>query len=128
MRIVALLCCILPFAACSDADLSGLDRPSSDEPPFFVADENATGPLTLAELQIDLPDEIESELSDTQKVCFFEAVERRALEAGDPASLNPDDFEYWGGSVDRSGWKKHGAYMQRILLAQAIISWAMIDC
>ena len=106
----------------------GADDQASDEPPFFVADMNATGPLTLAELQIDIPDNVERWMTDKKKACFFDAVERRALEAGDPAEIDPDAFPYWGGEVSRDEWSRLGRYMQRVLLAQAVISWAMMDC
>ena len=128
MRFVSLFSCILFLAACAEPDSSSSDTVAADEAPFFVADRHATGPLTLAELQIDIPDEIDRALTDNDRSCFFEAVERRALAAGDPALLDPNDFVYWDGEVDRAEWSQHSNYMQRVLLAQAIVSWAMIDC
>jgi hypothetical protein len=123
-----LLACLLVGTGCTDPSVGGTGGADSDEPPFFTANRNATGPLTLAELQIDIPDDIESFMSDAQRACFLEAVERRATEAGDPADLDPDDFVYWGGKVNREQWRKHDPYMQRVLLAQGIVSWAMMDC
>ena len=122
VRILGLLSCLFLVSACSG------DEPGAEEPPFFTADKNATGPLTLAELQIDIPDDVEKWMSESKKSCFMDAVERRALEAGDPAAIDPDDFPYWGGNVDRGTWSRHGKHMQRVLLAQAIVSWAMMDC
>ena len=118
LRKVSMLSCLVILAACSDIVSSGADDESADEAPFFVADRNATGPLTLDELQIDIPDKVERWMTDSKKACFLEAVERRAIEAGDPANVDPDDFPYWGGKVSREDWSQHSAYMQRVLLAQ----------
>jgi hypothetical protein len=128
LRKVSMLSCLVILAACSDNVTGGADDDASDEPPFFVADRNATGPLSLDELQIDIPDKVERWMTDGKKACFLDAVERRASEAGDPADINPDDFPYWGGKVSREDWIEHSAYMQRVLLAQAVVSWAMMDC
>lgn len=128
LRTASMLACLVILAACSDNASSGAHDEASDEPPFFVADRNATGPLTLDELQIDIPDDVERWMTDSKKVCFFDAVERRAIEAGDPADIDPDDFPYWGGEVSREEWSQHSSYIQRVLLAQAVVSWAMMDC
>ena len=128
LRTVSMLSCLVILTACSDTVSSGADDEASDEAPFFVADRNATGPLTLNELQIDIPDDVERWMTDSKKACFFDAVERRAIEAGDPADIDPDDFPYWGGEVSRDDWSQHSSYMQRVLLAQGIVSWAMMDC
>ncbi len=113
------------LCACSDTGSTG---GGAEEPPFFQAKRFGSGPLTLAELKIDIPDEIERDMSEAQKACFLEAVERRAEEAGDPADIDPDSLVYWDGNVSKEDWQKHDRYMQRILLAQGVISWAMIDC
>jgi hypothetical protein len=128
LRAMAMLSCLALFAACTDIGSGSADDEASEEPPFFVADRHATGPLTLDELQIDIPDDVERWMNDSKKACFFAAVERRAIEAGDPADIDPDDFPYWGGEVSREDWSGHSTYMQRVLLAQAVISWAMMDC
>lgn len=120
----ALLVAALLLGACSNE----ADDSSAEEPPFFTADKDATGPLTMAELQIDIPNDVERWMSDDMKACFMNAVKHRAQEAGDPAGIDPDDFPYWGGNVDKEKWSSHGQHMQRVLLAQAIVSWAMLDC
>ena len=113
------------LSACSGSESNGAN---SEEPPFFQANRFGSGPLTLEELKIDIPDEIERGLSDAEKACFLDAVARRAEEAGDPALIDPDALVYWDGNVSKEDWQKHDRYMQRILLAQGVISWAMIDC
>ncbi len=117
--LIALLC------GCSGPDATG---DGAEEPPFFQAKRFGSGPLTLAELKIDIPDVIERDMSEAEKACFLEAVERRAEEAGDPALIDPDSLVYWDGKVSKDDWQKHDRYMQRILLAQGVISFAMIDC
>lgn len=67
-------------------------------------------------------------MSDSDRACFFANVERRALQAGDPGELDPEAFPYWGGNVSRDEWNRHSNHMLRVLLAQAIVSWAMLDC
>lgn len=116
------------LASCSDTESEELREESIEEAPFYVVDRNATGPLTLVELQINIPKEIDAELTESKRSCFFDSVEKRAFEAGDPASLDPDDFPYWNGKVSRDDWGQQSNYMKRVLLAQAIISWAMADC
>ena len=125
-RSALLLCFALITAACSGGDGSGGN--ASGEPPFFEANRFGSGPLTLDELKIDIPDEVESLMTEQQKTCFLDAVARRAEEAGDPADIDPDEHVYWGGNVSLEDWNKHSRYMQRVLLAQGIVSWAMIDC
>ena len=128
MRTLLLLFATIALVACSGPDSDRPDDSPAEEPPFFTVDENATGPLTLAELQIDIPSDVERWMSKDKKACFMNAVERRAQEAGDPASLDPNDFPYWGGNVDQEEWSGHTRHIQRVLLAQAVVSWAMMDC
>ena len=116
------------LVSCSGQESGESDNDLAEEAPFFVVDRDATGPLTLAELQINIPKEISDELTEDRRSCFFDSVKRRALEAGDPASLDPDDFPYWNGELSRADWSRQSNRMKRVLLAQAIISWAMIDC
>jgi len=116
------------LVSCSGQEQGETGNEMAEEAPFFVVDRNATGPLTLAELQINIPQEISDELTEDRRSCFFDSVKRRALDAGDPASLDPDDFPYWNGELSEADWSRQSNRMKRVLLAQAIISWAMIDC
>lgn len=116
------------LVSCSDKESGESRKELAEEAPFFVVDRNAKGPLTLAELQIHIPKEISAELTENTRSCFFDSVKRRALEAGDPASLDPDDFPYWNGELSVADWSRQSNHMKRVLLAQAILSWAMIDC
>ena len=95
---------------------------------MFAVSRQSTGPLTLEELQIHLPDKLDKFLNNESRACFFREVARRAKEAGDPTTLDPDAFPYWQGKVDQTQWNQHTRYTQRVLLAQAIVSWGMMDC
>jgi len=119
---------IVVVVSCSGQEQGETGNEMAEEAPFFVVDRNATGPLTLAELQINIPKEISDELTEDRRSCFFDSVKRRALDAGDPASLDPDDFPYWNGELSEADWSRQSNRMKRVLFAQAIISWAMIDC
>lgn len=123
-RTVALMLLALVLTACTPGD----EATTGEPPPFFEADRFGSGPLTLEELNITLPDELEMLTTESQRDCFFGAVARRAEAAGDPADIDPDEHVYWGGNVSRDEWKQHSRHMQRVLLAQGIVSWAMIDC
>ena len=131
MRYVNLLIQLLimvVLVSCSGQESGESQNEMAEEAPFFEVDRNATGPLTLTELQINIPKEIRAEYTEDRRSCFFESVKRRALEAGAPASLNPNDFPYWNGKLSRADWSRQSNYMKRLLLAQAILSWAMVDC
>ena len=104
------------------------ENSSDDEPPFFVVDANATGSLTLEELQINVPKHIANDLSDREMYCYLQTIDREIAEAGDPATINPEEMPHWGGEVSQSDWAGLSPYQQRVLLAQAIIGGALVDC
>lgn len=101
---------------------------TNSEPPFFVVDADATGPLTLDELNIHIPAEIDKDLSNRQRKCFLARVDELAQEAGEPADIDPDDFRYWGGNTSREDWLTLNREQQRTLLAQAIVTFGFQDC
>ena len=116
-RLLAILAALF-LVACSAGDDSSM----------FQVDPNGSGPLTLAELQIKLPDTVALLLSEEDLACFHDAVERRALDVGDPAKLDPMTQPYWNGEVTAEDWAKQSNKMQRVLVAQAVVSFAMVDC
>lgn len=101
---------------------------AATEPPFFIVDPDATGPLTLEELNIHIPAHIDKDLSNRQRKCFLARVEELALEAGEPSDIDPDDFRYWGGNTSREDWLSLNREQHRALLAQGILSFAFQDC
>ena len=90
-----------------------------DEHPFFETDSNAVGPLTMAELKLNIPAEIDQQLTDEQRICFVNEVERQIAEAGDPATLDPADVNFL--PTDGS-WEELEPGFKRTLLAQVVIS------
>ncbi len=103
------------------------DDEANAEKPFFTVDKSATGPLTLAELQINFPDDMVRRMSDQERACFLGEAEKLALLAGDPATLDPAEFPFLG-NEDPERWARISPYMKRVLVAQAIVSWAFMPC
>lgn len=126
MPILLLLCFLLSLSGCSE--IGGQPDGEASAAPLFQIDRTATGPLTLAELQVRLPAHLLADLSDEGAACYLNAVERRAQEAGDPARIDPSTLPYWGDALTQEDWLQHDAATQRLLLAQAILSWALMDC
>ena len=98
-----------------------------DEPPLFVIDRDATGPLTMAELQIHIPANLREQLSEKRQACWLSEIESMIAEAGDPAALDPGTIEYLG-NTDPETWGSLQPHMKRALLAQAIASKAITRC
>lgn len=100
---------------------------SPEEPPLFVIDRNATGPLTMAELQIHIPANLRAQLSEKKQACWLREIESMIAQAGDPATLDPGSIEYLG-NTDIEAWSELQPYMKRALVAQAITSEAITLC
>lgn len=104
----------------------GEERTSGvDEKPFFLIDKNASGPLTLAELQINIPAELDRELTTQRRACFLRKIGELAAEAGDPETLDPSNVAYL--PTDGS-WDDLTTFNKRLILAQAIVSRAITYC
>ncbi len=124
----AMALCLLSCSGGDPETVDSGDDGAAEEPPYFVVDDGASGPLTLKELDIHIPSDIARHWSDGKKACFFDAVERRAAEAGDPETLDPETMPYWDGRVDAAQWEQFTSHMRRVLLAQAVLNWATTDC
>lgn len=98
-----------------------------EERPLFVIDYNATGPLTMDELQINIPASLKEQLSDRKQSCWLREIEKMIEEAGDPATLDLDSIEYLRGT-DAETWGGLQPHMKRALLAQAVTSKAITRC
>jgi hypothetical protein len=101
-------------------------RRETDEPPFYRTDPNATGPLTLDELQIRIPEEIDKQLSDKNRACALKKIAELAEEAGDPETVDMVALGYL--SADFDGWEKLRPYGRRGILGQAIVSRGFALC
>lgn len=119
------------------ADVSAFERQSlglgaleinadgPDEKPFYTVGKRTRGPLTLEELQINIPAELDSMLTTRKRNCFIEKIGELAEQAGDPETLDPADVAY----LPTDGtWDELTFYGRRNLLAQAIVSRAIIFC
>jgi hypothetical protein len=84
----------------------------------------ATGPLTLVEVEANFLAFMDEPLEGARRDCVFSEVEDRARAAGDPETLDPATVEFlpaeeWG-RLDPSG--------RRLILTQAIVTKAMFVC
>lgn len=116
---------LLVSAFILNASLDNAPVYASDEKPFFSVDQNGNGPLTMSELQINIPSAIDKQLSDVQRSCVIKAIERLANEAGDPETLNPANVAYL---PDQESWSQLNSSSKRIILAQAITSRSFAVC
>lgn len=98
---------------------------AAKEKPFFQVDPNATGPLTLSELQIHIPSKIADTLTAGRRACYIAEVGRLAAEAGDPQKADPVRLGYM---PDKRDWNKLDRFSRRLILAQAILSRAIVNC
>ena len=102
-------------------------RMAPNEPPLFQVDRNATGPLTMDELQINIPADLAAKLSDEKQACWLREIENMVAEAGDPATLEPGANDYLS-RIDPDDWNSLSPHMKRALVAQAITSRAITRC
>ncbi len=85
---------------------------------------DASGPLTLQEVQSNFLAFMDEPLEGTRKECVFREVEKRALAAGDPETLDPVSVEFL--PVDY--WSRLDPDGKRIILMQAITTKALFLC
>lgn len=84
---------------------------------------SATGPLTSEEIKTFLK-RLGDSVTDDQKACAQVESVKRANDAGDPDTLDPDRLDY----LPSSSWHVLDSYMKRIILTQAITTDAMFAC
>lgn len=95
--------------------------------PMFTVDADAKGPLTFDELRINFT-ALDEPMSDRGRRCVKKAIERRAQELGDPATYQPEDYDYHGGQTSNAQWQTFNNQQQRALLAQVVVTYAFFDC
>ena len=88
----------------------------------FIFD--ATGPLTLAEVQANFLRLMDEPVDDRQRDCVFGEIEGRARAAGDPEVLDPATVEF----LPADGWGRLDASGRRLILTQAIVMKALFIC
>ena len=87
-------------------------------------DVDASGPLTLDEVQTRFIDPMDEALSAEQKACVLGEVESRVQMAGDPETLDPANVEL----LPTGTWNQLDSFAQRLILAQAITTKALFVC
>lgn len=96
-----------------------------DQKPFYTVDKRTLGPLTLEELQINIPADLGRLMTAETRDCFVRKIGELAAQAGDPEGLDPADVAFL--PTDGS-WDDLTFYGRRGLLAQAIVSRAITLC
>ncbi|MDX2417534.1 MAG: hypothetical protein QNK19_08750 [Xanthomonadales bacterium] len=89
-------------------------------------DVNATGPLTLDEVQAAI-DRLGESVTGEQRECVRGEMQKRAHVAGDPETLDPASMEFLS-AVSAETWNDLDAFGKRIILAQAITTKALFFC
>ncbi len=128
MRSICLILAVLIVAACSagsNETIPADESMNANEPPFYRVDRSASGPLTMVELQVNIPQELDALYTERMRSCFFETVESLARSAGDPNTLDPSTVRFL--PTDGS-WQQLTKFYKRNLLAQAIMSEAGVVC
>ncbi|MEO1243468.1 MAG: hypothetical protein AAFX54_16280 [Pseudomonadota bacterium] len=128
MRRISPILTILMLAGCSAGSNDAASTRASmnaEEPPFYRIDKNASGPLTMPELQVNIPQELDALYTDSMRACFLATVEDLATSAGDPETLDPSTITFL--PTDGS-WQELTKFHKRNLLAQSIISEAGVLC
>jgi len=93
-------------------------------------DLDATGPLTAHEIEVasdrldDTYDRLGKPLTGEHRECVLAEAKKRAHDAGDPETLDPESVEF----LATEPWNMLDAFSKRILLTQAIISKALFIC
>ena len=85
---------------------------------------DATGPLTLAEIQANFFSFMEEPLEEGLKECVFREVAERARAVGDPETLDPATLEF----LSADGWDRLDSSGKRLILTQAITTKAFFAC
>jgi len=79
----------------------------------------------MAELQINIPADLDAMYTDQTQVCFLAKTEELATHAGDPETLDPTKVAF----LPTDGtWEDLPRYSKRFILAQAIVSRAATLC
>lgn len=85
---------------------------------------DATGPLTLAEVQANFLDRMDGPLTAEQKECIYREVAERARAAGDPETLDPATLEL----LPAEEWDRLDAFGKRLILTQVITTKSLFVC
>jgi len=97
----------------------------ANEKPFYTVGKRTRGPLTMEELQINIPEHLAAMMTERRQACFLAMIGELAEEAGDPETLDPADVAF----LPTDGtWDDLTFYGRRSLLAQAIVSRAITLC
>lgn len=85
---------------------------------------DATGPLTLEEVEANFLSRVDLDLSEQRRECVYREVEARARAAGDPETLDPATVEM----LPAEQWGELHPHGRRLVLAAVISNRAISEC
>ena len=85
---------------------------------------DATGPLTIEEVQANFLNLMGESLSGERRVCVYQEVEDRARAAGDPETLDPATVAM----LPSDEWQHLDPYGKRLILTQVIVTESLFAC
>lgn len=107
-----------------EANAVNVTTASREDKPLFNTDPNKKGPLTLEELDINLQ---MLNLNEKQQKCMMDSIAEMLVNLGDPENVNPKEH-FFLENQDIDNWNKLLPYMKRVISAQAVISFAPMEC
>ncbi len=102
------------------------DRERRALPDFYQVDASRSGPLTLSELNIRFPASLERYFDDEALACFYRQVERRAVDMGDPLTMQAHKRVLL--FTSRNAWEESSVAEKRLQMARYVTSMALGDC
>lgn len=85
---------------------------------------DATGPLTLEEVEANFLSSMDLSLSAERRACVLREIGERAKAAGDPETLEPGQMEM----IPEENWQDIGVFGRRLILTQVITTKALYAC
>ncbi|MEM7278055.1 MAG: hypothetical protein AAF385_08015 [Pseudomonadota bacterium] len=105
---------------------SNLAHTRSWLPDFFEVNARGTGPLTRSELNIQFPDALTRYFDDDNLECFYQQVDIRAADMGDPQTMPPIRRVVL--TNEKMRWNEMTDADKRLQLARYVTSMALGDC
>jgi hypothetical protein len=89
-----------------------------------LLDLDATGPLTIQELEAQFIGPMDGTLTEAQRECVLEEAGKLAQIAGDPEAVDPASLDF----LPAETWEPLDEYAKRLVLKQAITTEALFTC
>ena len=106
--------CLVLLPACNAAEPN----------PIFQVDPDATGALTVDELNIDFGNPTIAAFTAAQRQCVMQELNTRTAMAGDPDTLDPSSVAL----LPVAQWHDLDHQAKRVILGQAIVTKVLLVC